>query len=92
MSKINKIGIKMYDPWRNDFTAFYQWSIANNYHSDLQIDRIDTDGDYTPSNCRWVSQFTNANNKRNNVLFKYEGVTKSAKEWSRYFNINYKTR
>lgn len=84
-------GIKMDDSWRNDFTAFYQWSIANNYHSDLQIDRIDTDGDYTPSNCRWISQFTNANNKRNNVLFEYNGVTKSAKEWSRYFGINYKT-
>lgn len=84
-------GISMDNSWRNDFTAFYQWSLANNYHSDLQIDRIDVDGDYTPSNCRWVSRFTNVNNKRNNVLFKYEGVTKSAKEWARYFGINYKT-
>lgn len=84
-------GISMTDSWRNDFAEFYQWSIANGYQPELQIDRIDVDSDYTPNNCRWVSKFANANNKRNSILFEYNGVTKSAKEWARYFDINYKT-
>ena len=84
-------GISMDDSWRNDFVEFYRWSIANGYQPELQIDRIDVEGDYTPNNCRWVSKFANANNKRNNILFEYNGVTKSAKEWAQYFDINYKT-
>lgn len=84
-------GIKVCQEWLDNFDTFYQWSIANGYHSGLQIDRIDVNGNYEPTNCRWISRFTNANNKGNNVLFDYNDTTKSAKEWARYFGVNYKT-
>ena len=59
-------GISVCDEWLADFKAFYDWSMANGYSDELQIDRIDVNGNYEPSNCRWVTVTDQANNKRNN--------------------------
>ena len=68
-------GISVCDEWRNSFEAFSAWADKSGYSPGLQIDRIDNDGNYSPSNCRWVTQIVNANNKRNNVRLSYHGVT-----------------
>lgn len=60
-------GIIMCDEWKNDFKIFYDWSMKNGYEKGLQIDREDNDGNYEPSNCRYVTSKINNNNRRNNV-------------------------
>ena len=57
-------GISICNEWGNDFMAFYNWSIANGYKDGLTIDRIENDGNYEPSNCRFVTNIVNCNNKR----------------------------
>lgn len=59
-------GVRVAPEWQ-DYPAFRDWSLTNGYAADLTIDRIDTDGDYTPANCRWATMAEQNNNKRNTV-------------------------
>lgn len=67
-------GIKIYKAWLDDFTAFYDWAMANGYNEKLTLDRIDVNGNYEPSNCRWVDYHTQAINKRTTRVYEYNGV------------------
>ncbi|WAX23877.1 HNH endonuclease [Latilactobacillus phage TMW 1.1397 P1] len=58
-------GILVCDEWKDSFYSFYLWATNNGYNHGLTIDRIDVDGNYEPSNCRWVTMKVQANNKRN---------------------------
>lgn len=55
-------GITVCDEWL-EFLPFYEWSIANGYSDNLTIERIDNDGNYEPSNCKWCTQHEQSMNK-----------------------------
>ena len=80
-------GIRVCAEW-DDFFMFYEWALANGYQEGLTIDRIDTNGNYEPSNCRWVTMKVQNNNRRNNHLVTYKGQTKTLSEWAEEFQIN----
>lgn len=84
-------GIKICDEWKNDFTAFYNWAIANGYDDKLSIDRIDNDGNYEPNNCRWVTRKKQCNNRRSNRLIECNGKIQTLQEWADETNINSNT-
>lgn len=84
-------GIKVCDEWLRNFQAFFDWSLAHGYQDDLSIDRFDSNGDYSPNNCRWADSVTQANNRTNNHYITYQGKTQTMMEWSKELNINYST-
>lgn len=56
-------GIKVCNEWQ-EFIPFYEWAMSNGYKEDLTLDRIDVNGNYEPSNCRWTTWSEQAKNKR----------------------------
>ena len=67
-------GIRYCDDW-NSFERFYEWAISNGYSEKLTLDRIDNDGNYEPSNCRWVDKSVQAANRNNTGKTEYIGVS-----------------
>ena len=84
-------GVTVCDQWRNDFKVFYDWAMSHGYSDELTIDRINNDGNYEPSNCRWVDIKTQARNRNNNHYVTINGITKTLTEWCNYYSINYRT-
>lgn len=60
-------GITICQEWLDKPDAFISWALINGFRRELQIDRRDNDGPYSPDNCRWVSAQIQQRNRRNNV-------------------------
>lgn len=84
-------GIKICDEWFNDYISFRNWSLANGYKKGLTIDRINNNGNYEPSNCRWTTHKIQQNNTRRNIYITYNNKTQTLKQWCEELNLNYKT-
>lgn len=90
-------GITVCDEWKEDFMAFYEWSMQNGYADNLTLDRKDNDKGYSPDNCRWVTHMENCHNRgvRKDSLTGCAGVTirklASGKIWYRvHITTDYK--
>lgn len=84
-------GILMDPSWRADFMNFYNWAINNGYADNLSLDRINVNGNYEPSNCRWATSKIQNNNKRSNFLVTIYNRTQTLKEWCDEKGLNYTT-
>lgn len=89
--KYGKRGISVCDEWadkENGAKNFYNWAIENGYKPGLTIDRIDNDGNYEPSNCRWADNTTQCHNQRirKDNASGYKGVSydKARKKWKAF--------
>lgn len=87
-------GITVCDEWMH-YGNFKKWAIETGYdrkHDDrISIDRIDVNGNYEPSNCRWATVKEQMNNRRTNTVIEYKGLKKSLSQWAEYLGINYST-
>ena len=85
-----KKGITICDEWLS-FDTFYKWAIENGYKDDLSIDRINNDGNYEPSNCRWANQKTQANNTSTCHYITHNGKTQTITLWAEEIGLNVST-
>lgn len=87
-------GISVCKEWLDDFRKFYKFCLENGWKAELEIDRIDNDGWYSPENCRFVTSEINQKNKR--LLLKsntsgYRGVSRVGKHWKVTVSFNGKS-
>jgi hypothetical protein len=81
-------GITVCNEWLNSFEVFYEWAMANGYSEELTIDRIDVNGNYEPSNCRWITMKEQSKNRTDNHHLTHNGETKTIAEWSEITGIH----
>lgn len=65
-------GVKVCDDWKYNYQSFRNWAISHGYEENLSIDRIDLNGNYEPSNCRWATAYEQ---RHNQARCKEEGVS-----------------
>lgn len=81
-------GITICERWLNNFLNFFadMGVKPSRRHS---LDRVDVNGNYEPSNCRWATDFEQQNNRTNSLRLTINGVTKTVSEWAREKNVPY---
>lgn len=89
-------GIRVCDEWKNNYKAFKQWAIEHDFNykmsgAEQSIDRINVDGNYEPSNCRWVDSQIQASNKTSNTYIWINGQRYTQQELARKYNMGHKT-
>ena len=82
-------GITICDEWLNDHSKFMDWAKRNGFQKNLEIDRINNDGPYSPDNCRWITKAQQQTNKRNSLLFEIDGETHTVTDWSSISGVSF---
>ena len=84
-------GITVCNEWlgKNGFQNFYK--DMGERPRKKTLDRIDNDGNYELSNCRWATSKEQGNNQRSNHLVTYKGITKNVTQWAEILGIKRKT-
>jgi hypothetical protein len=77
-----KRGIGVCQEWMLSFSEFCRWAKENGWREGLELDRKDNNGNYEPSNCRFVTQAVNCRNKRSNRMIAFGGKEKLLVEWA----------
>ena len=83
-------GISICDEWL-DYETFNRWAVTHGYADGLELDRIDNDGPYCPSNCRWVTHSRNQRNTSRTHMITISGKTKCASDWISELGISRST-
>lgn len=80
-------GIAVCDEWNNSFECFRDWALNNGYNPNAKrgmctLDRINVNGNYEPSNCRWTTQKEQCNNIRKNIVITIDGISRTITQWA----------
>ena len=80
-------GVQICKEWLQNPLLFEKWAINNGYADDLTIDRIDSDGDYSPENCQWIPLEENSRKAGKVNWITVNGETLTGRQWADKLNL-----
>jgi hypothetical protein len=81
-------GIVMCDRWKNDFAAFLE-DMGEPEDQTLELDRIDSNGNYEPGNCRWATRAEQLRNFSRNIVVEHNGQRMVLKDYCALMGVSY---
>lgn len=94
----NSKNVRFKDYGGRGITVCDRWLKFKNFYKDMEnrpkgktLDRINNDGNYKPSNCKWSTPKEQANNRRNTIIIKFKGEKFTVAEWAKLNNIKCNT-
>lgn len=84
-------GVKLCEEWLKEPLSFEIWALNNGYKDNLTIDRIDSEKDYSPDNCRWSTALDNAKYKSTTRVLEVDDVAYTGREWADVLDIGTNT-
>lgn len=82
-------GIQVCDRWLNSFENFLE--DMGEKPDGMTIERLKSNGNYAPENCKWADNIEQANNKSNNRILDFDGKSMTVAQWARELGLSYKT-
>lgn len=82
-------GITVCRLWRENPAEFVEWGLSNGYKRGLSVDRINVNGNYEPSNCRFTTTKVQQRNRRTNRIVELNGEKKTVAEWAEISGNSY---
>jgi len=79
-------GITICPEWIN-FNSFLKWALSSGYKDGLTIERIDVNGNYEPSNCKWIPLKEQPGNTRQSRWVTWKGKTKNISQWAKHTGL-----
>lgn len=80
-------GVTVCPAWLDNPVEFVNWCLRNGYKDGLTLDRIDTEGNYSPDNCRFITMSAQQRNKSSCKYITFNGETHTVQEWAEKLNI-----
>ena len=81
-------GIEVCSEWKDSFEVFYR-DMGSRPTPKHTLERINSDGNYSKENCRWATWEEQANNRRNNIYYEFDGEKRTLAQWCRELRIDY---
>lgn len=83
-------GISIHNEWLENPMCFYDWAMQNGYKEGLSIERIDVNGNYEPSNCKWIPTIEQSMNTRRTIYIDYNNKKYRLHELCKIYSVESK--
>lgn len=84
-------GIAVTEEWESSYTTFKQWAISHGYSDNLELERMDVNGGYSPDNCKWISHHEQTLNRRDTLYITLGDITMKLRDFCRHYSISINT-